>query len=65
VENVLDNIRAEAARRHWSIAELCEKLGIERTRFYYWDKSKDFPVSYLKKMTELFQMSADELLGLC
>lgn len=64
MENVFDIIRAEVARRHWSMAKFFEKLGMDRERFYYWEKAKDFPVSALIKMSEVLEMPTDVLLGL-
>jgi transcriptional regulator with XRE-family HTH domain len=64
MDTVFDNIRAECARRHITIDELADKLGIERKTFYNWENRKDFPVSMLKKMASLFGITTDELLGL-
>jgi DNA-binding XRE family transcriptional regulator len=61
---VFDNIRAECARHRMSIDELTNKLGIERKTFYNWENKKDFPVSALKKMADLFGITTDELLGI-
>ena len=59
-----DNIRAEISRRRWSIDEFCEKIGIGRKTFYNWEEKGDFSISYLIKMSELFGVSTDELLGI-
>lgn len=64
MENVFRNIRAECARNAYSLEELSEKLGIERKTFYNWEAKKDFPVSYLVKMANIFHVPADVLLGL-
>lgn len=64
MENVFRNIRAECARNSYSLEEFSDKLGIERKTFYNWETKKDFPVSYLVKMSELFHISTDALLGL-
>lgn len=64
METVFNNIRAECARRKWSIEELSEKLGIERKTFYNWEKKQDFPVSALVQLAELFGMTTDALLGI-
>lgn len=64
MENVFRNIRAECARNSFSLEELSNKLEIERKTFYNWEAKKDFPVSYLVKMANIFHISADELLGL-
>lgn len=64
METVFDTIRAECARKRWSIEELSDKMGIERKTFYNWEKKKDFPVSALKKMADLFGTTTDYLLGI-
>ena len=64
METVFNNIRAECARRKWSLEELSNKLGIERKTFYNWEKKQDFPASVLVQMAELFNITTDELLGL-
>lgn len=64
MEQVFDNIRAECARRRWSIEELADRLNIERKTFYNWEKKKDFPTSILVKMAVMFGVTSDELLGL-
>lgn len=61
---IFDTIRAEVSRRHWSIQEFCDKLGITRTRFYRWEEAGDFPISYLVKMSEVFGISPDDILGI-
>ena len=64
MEALFDNIRAECARKHWSIARFCIMLDIDRKRFYGWQQRKDLPTSYLVKMAKLFGTTTDELLGL-
>ncbi len=64
MDTVFNNIRAECARRHWSIETLAAKLGIERKTFYNWEKKQDFPTSVLVEMADLFGITTDELLGL-
>lgn len=64
LEIVFRNIRAECARNSYSIEELSDMLGIERKTFYNWESKKDFPISYLVKMSQIFHISTDELLGL-
>lgn len=59
---IFENIRAELKRRKWSIDSFCEKLGIRRNRFYYWERSNDLPASYLIRTAELFGMSVDDLI---
>ena len=64
MDKVFDNIRAECARKRWSIEELANKLGVERKTFYNWEKKQDLPVSMLVNMSKLFNTSVDKLLGL-
>lgn len=64
MEDVFANIRAECARKRWSIEELSDKLGIERKTFYNWESRQDFPVTALVKMAALFGVTTDSLLGL-
>ena len=64
METVFNNIRAECARRRWTIDELTDKLGIERRTFYNWEKKQDFPTSILVQLALLFGITTDELLGL-
>lgn len=64
MEKVFDNIRAECARKRWTIEELTEKLGVGRKTFYNWEKAQDFPTSSLVQMAELFGITTDELLGI-
>lgn len=64
METVFKNIRAECARNSFSLEELSNMLGIERKTFYNWENKKDFPVSYLVKMSGIFHITSDELLGL-
>lgn len=63
-ENIFDNIRAEIKRKRMTIDEFCEKLGIQRTRFYRWEDAGDFPISYLVKMSEILEVSPDNILGI-
>lgn len=64
-KKLYDNIEAERARKHWTIAECAEKLGIDektyRLRRY---KEVDLRCSELLKYARVFECSADYLLGL-
>lgn len=64
-QSFYDAVEAERARRHWTIAQTAEALGITektyRTRMY---KCQDIKMSELMKYVELFEVSADYLLGL-
>lgn len=64
MENVFRNIRAECARNSMSLEDLSKSLDIERKTFYNWEAKKDFPVSYLVKMSAIFHVSVDDLLGI-
>lgn len=64
LDSVFKNIRAECARNSISIEELSNKIGIERKTFYNWESKKDFPVSYLVKMSNIFHVAPDVLLGI-
>lgn len=64
MDTVFKNIRAECARNSITIEELSRQLGIERKTFYNWEAKKDFPISYLVKMSEIFNVSTDVILGL-
>ena len=64
MENVFRNIRAECARNAMSIEDLSKALNIERKTFYNWEAKKDFPVSYLIKMSIVFNVTVDTLLGI-
>ncbi len=47
-----------------SLEDLSKSLDIERKTFYNWEAKKDFPVSYLVKMSAIFHVSVDDLLGI-
>lgn len=65
IEVFYDNIEAERARRGWTIRELATKLDInEKTYRNYRDTEKDIPASVVVKIANLFEVSADYLLGL-
>lgn len=65
MERFYDNIEAERARRGWTIRELATNLGInEKTYRNYRDTEKDIPASVVVKIANLFEVSADYLLGL-
>lgn len=58
------NIRAENARRGWSLACFCEKIGIGRRTFYNWQEKDDIPSEYIPKIAGLFNLTTDDLIGL-
>jgi len=57
------NIEAERARKGWSATKLCEELGVNRKTYYNWTHKGHIPQSKLEKLAELFECSADYLLG--
>lgn len=59
-----DNIRAEIARKGWTIEQFCRKIGISKGTFYSWEEKGDFPLSYVIKMSSLFGKSIDYLIGI-
>jgi DNA-binding XRE family transcriptional regulator len=64
LESVFKTIRAECARNSISIEGFCKLLDIERKTFYNWENKKDFPVSYLVKMADIFHVTPDDILGI-
>jgi len=60
---VFDNIRAECARKRITIAELSERLGIERRTFYNWEKKGDISVIMLEKTAAALDVPIDRLMG--
>lgn len=62
---VYDNIEAERARNHLSIAECAKKLGInEKTYRQRLANAQDIRISDLCKYAEIFDCSVDYLVGL-
>lgn len=64
MSEVFNNIRAECARKHLSLAELTTKAGIERRTFYNWESKGDMPVSALCEFAEILKVTTDKLLGI-
>lgn len=59
------NIEAERVRRSLTKQQLSEKLGISARTYANWMNGKtEIPASALKKMVEMWQTSADYLLGI-
>ncbi len=49
----------------WTQKELAEKIGQAQSTIFYWEQNKQEPtISALKKLCEVFDVSADYLLGL-
>ncbi len=61
---IFSNIRAESARRGWSVLCFCEKIGIGRRTFYNWQTKDDIPSEYIPRIAGLFGLTTDELIGL-
>ena len=64
--NVLyDNIEAERARKHWTIAQTAEMLGISEKQYRNrLAAAQNLKVTELMRYAELFDCSVDYLLGL-
>ena len=58
------NIEAERAKRNMTYEEFAEKMGVTRKTVYSWLSKGNIPQSKLEQMAQLFQCSADYLLGL-
>jgi len=56
------NIAAERAKHRMSVGELADKLGVTRKTIYNWQNAGKIPASAVKKMSEIFNVSADYLL---
>lgn len=57
-----NNIRAEIARRGWTIEQFCKKLGIGKRTFYDWETKGDLPASYVLQMAQMFDTTTDYLI---
>jgi ribosome-binding protein aMBF1 (putative translation factor) len=63
--NFYDNVEAERARNHFTIAELAEKLDVDERTYRKWrDENTDLKASYIKRFADIFGCSSDYLLGL-
>lgn len=58
-----NNIRAEIARRGWTIEQFCEKLKIGKRTFYDWESKADLPSSYAVEIAVLFNTSIEYVLN--
>ncbi len=59
------NIEAERARYHLTQEDLAGKLGVSQKTLQNWLKGKtDIPSSYLVKMSTMWHVTTDYLLGL-
>lgn len=62
MSNIFDRIFEQLRQQKMTVKSLCEKLGIRRSRFYYWLRHSDLPVSYLMRIAEILGVSVCELL---
>lgn len=63
--DMYNNIKAERARKGWTIKVTAEKYGIGEKTLRNWEKhEKKLTCSEVKKFAEIFGCSADYLLGL-
>lgn len=60
-----EKIKELRTERHLTQKQLAEKIGQGQSTIVYWEKNQQEPtISSLKKLCELFEVSADYLLGL-
>ena len=65
LDTLYDNIEAERARNHWTIAQTAEKLGISEKQYRNrLANSQNIKASDLIEYAKLFDVSVDYLLGL-
>ena len=57
------NIESERVKHNLTQEELTKKLGIERKTYYNWQSNGKMPISVLVAIADLFNCSADYLLG--
>lgn len=57
------NIDAERARKGMTIGEMTAALGVTRKTYYNWVRRGNIPQDKLVAMADLFDVSADYLLG--
>lgn len=63
--DMYNNIKAERARKGWTIEETAEKYGKSEKTLRNWEKNeKKLTSSEVKRFAEIFGCSADYLLGL-
>lgn len=58
------NIEAERARKGMTKENLASQLGVSRKTYYNWVIKGNIPQSKLEKMSTLFEVSTDYLLGI-
>ncbi len=60
-----EKIKEFRLSQSWTQKELAEKIGQAQSTIFYWEQNKQEPtISSLKKLCEIFDVSADYLLGL-
>ncbi len=60
-----EKIKELRLTKNWTQKELAEKIGQAQSTVFYWEQNKQEPnISSLKKLCEIFDVSADYLLGL-
>lgn len=57
------NIEAERARRGLNKEELAKKLGVSRKTYYNWVSKGRIPLEKINRLSEIFEVSTDYLLG--
>lgn len=62
MNSIFDRIFEQLRQQKMTVKSLCEKLGIRRSRFYYWLRHSDLPVSYLVRIAEILGVSVCKLL---
>lgn len=64
-QTLYENIEAERGRRGWTMQEVSDKLGINLATYRQrLATARDVPASVVVQYAELFDVSADYLLGL-
>lgn len=64
-KDMYNNIKAERARRGWTIAETARRYGKSEKTLRNWEKNeKKLSSSEIRRFAEIFGCSADYLLGL-
>ncbi len=65
MEGFGEKIKELRKEKRWTQKGLAEKIGQAQSTIFYWEKNQQEPnVSSLKKLCEVFEVTADYLLGL-
>lgn len=60
-----EKIKELRTAKKWTQKELAENIGQAQSTIFYWEQNKQEPtISALKRLCEVFDVSADYLLGL-